>query len=308
MKIREWAKGRWPEIISALVGDEYTNTRKHFPCPSGEGTDCFRFSDKGSSGNFFCRCSDGTKDGFELLQCVNGWDFAEAARQIESVIGKTPKDGDEAVNKPAKPSMADRLREGAVRTKRSAYLERRGLEMAPGLQWHRSVPYFDADRNKLGEWPAMLAPITRGSDFLTYHITYLQDGGKAPLDPCRKIVPANGSLTGAACELYPAGPHLGIAEGVETAIAAKMLFGIPVWAALNAPILGNWEPPQGVKQVTVFGDHDANYTGHAAAYKLANRLSLKGIDVRVQIPGCARVERTVGMDWNDWLLQSEAAA
>ena len=307
MKIRDHAKGRWPEIISALVGPEYINTRKHSPCPTGEGTDCFRFSDKSGTGNYFCRCSDGESDGFQMLQCIHGWDFAEAARQVESVIGKCPKDGEEA--KPKPPTRAERMRAQTISTTRSAYLESRGLEVAPGLEWHKAVPYFDADGVKVGEYPAMLAPLYRGNEFVTYHVTYLDGGKKADFDHPRKIMPSNTSTDGAACPLYPAtGEHLGIAEGVETAIAAKLLFDLPVWAALNTALLGNWRPPEHVTRVTIFGDNDANYAGHAAAYKLANRLARRGITVDVQIPGCTRTSMTDGWDWNDWLLNKREAA
>ena len=47
---------------------------------------------------------------------------------------------------------------------------------------------------------------------------------------------------------------LGIAEGIETALAASYRFGVPVWSA----ILESWEPPTGVKRMIVFGDNDEN--------------------------------------------------
>ncbi len=62
---------------------------------------------------------------------------------------------------------------------------------------------------------------------------------------------------------------------------------------MTATLLTEWEPPQGVTEVTIFGDNDANYTGQAAAYQLARRLSLKKIITHVRIPA------EIGTDWAD---------
>lgn len=301
MKLRDWCEGRWPEIVSALVGAEFTNPRKHCPCPRGEGKDRFRFSDRDGRGNYFCHCSEGEKDGFELLQCVHGWDFAETARQIETVIGACPKDGEAELE--AKPeTWAEKLYREAIRTPKSDYLSSRGLEIPPGVWWHKSVDYFDDDGKRVGKYPAMLSPLLSGGELLTVHVTYLQGGRKADVPKPRKILPGYRSLNGAACPVYPEhAEHLGVAEGVETAIAAQMLFGCPVWAALNTALLKNWQPPEGVEVVTIFGDHDANYAGQAAAYALGHKLAGKDYEVEVAMPD----QRG---DWNDVLLRKREAA
>lgn len=295
MKIREHAKGKWGKIIAELIGPEYAD-HKHHPCPHGEGRDRFRLSEKGECGVYFCACSEGDKDGFELLQCVKGWTFKEAADAVESVIGKCPDDGE---RRDRKETWAERLRRETVKTEWSRYLSRRGLEVAPGLEWHKALPYYE-DQRMAGKYPAMLAPITdaRG-EFLTYHATYLAGGAKAPVDPARKILPANGRLEGGACRLYPPDTHLGIAEGVETAIAAKVMFGVPTWAALNTALLAKWQPPEGVEKVTVYADNDPHYGGHSAAYQLAHRLAKRGYEVNVQMPLKAN-------DWNDVLREEQA--
>lgn len=291
MKAKEWAAGRWPEIIAALVGDRYVDG-KHHACPHGDGRDCFRFSNLNERGNFFCRCSDGSSDGFDLVQCTRHTDFAGAVKLIEGVIGPRPRDDEPGPER--RPSYAQRLRREARSVAASRYLAGRGLNVAPGLQWHPAVEYRD-DGTVVGTWPAMLAPITRAGRFLTYHVTYLDNGRKAPVEPCRKILPGPG-LKGAAVELYPIGPTLGIAEGIETAIAAHMLFDVPVWAALNTSLMQSWRPPETVEHVVVFADHDANYAGQAAAYTLAHRLhGHHGVDLRFP--------DHVG-DWNDALLAS----
>ena len=109
----------------------------------------------------------------------------------------------------------------------------------------------------------------------------------------RKIMP--GCISdGASVRLsdYAGGP-LGIAEGVETALAASALYEIPVWAALSTSMMAKWEPPEGCDEVTIFGDNDAKFGGHAAAYRLAHRLACNGLEVFVKFP-----ERP-GQDWAD---------
>jgi putative DNA primase/helicase len=94
----------------------------------------------------------------------------------------------------------------------------------------------------------------------------------------------------------PSGDTLGIAEGIETALAASQLFHLPVWACLNAGLLQKWEPPKTVKRVVIFADNDPSYAGQAAAYGLAYKLQ-SAFDVEVRTPD------NPGDDWNDILCR-----
>ena len=58
----------------------------------------------------------------------------------------------------------------------------------------------------------------------------------------RRLMPGT-VAKGAAIRLAPAGDALGIAEGIETALSASALFGVPCWAAVNAGMLAAWQPP-----------------------------------------------------------------
>jgi putative DNA primase/helicase len=100
-------------------------------------------------------------------------------------------------------------------------------------------------------------------------------------------------LSTGAVRLGEAGPTLGVAEGIETALAASNRFNVPVWAATNATLLEAWMPPAGVERVLIAADNDASYTGQAAAYKLARRLAQQGLTVDIQIP------EQVGKGWAD---------
>lgn len=95
--LTEAARGRWPEILSALAGissDQLTN--KHQPCPLCGGEDRYRFDDIDGSGSWFCnQCggkqrSGGGGNGMDLLMRRTGWIFADAAKQVEQHLGLTP--------------------------------------------------------------------------------------------------------------------------------------------------------------------------------------------------------------------------
>ena len=133
----------------------------------------------------------------------------------------------------------------------------------------------------------------------SYHITYLNGAQKAAVPSPRKIMTPVESVTGCAVRLYPHEPQLGIAEGIETAIAAHMLTGMPVWAALNAHGVETFIPPTGTESLTVFADNDASYTGQAAAYALAKRMQRAGMACEVRVAPFG--------DWNDVLIANHEA-
>jgi putative DNA primase/helicase len=134
-----------------------------------------------------------------------------------------------------------------------------------------------------------------GQRAVNLHLTYLSlDGKKADVTPAKKVMP--GKLPpGCAIRLGAVHRAMGVSEGIETAISAAILFGMPVWACVNGTLLSQWIPPDGAEQVTVFGDNDANYTGQSKAYILANRL-----EVQYKRRVTVRIPPVVGEDWNDF--------
>lgn len=105
---------------------------------------------------------------------------------------------------------------------------------------------------------------------MTAHITYLQGGRKLGDHEPRKILSPMTGRRGCAVRLMPAGEVLGVAEGIETALAAYLLHGVPVWSALNAPLLAKFVPPREVHKVIIFADRDV--AGLEAAYHLRDEL------------------------------------
>ena len=299
MKAKDLAQGKWRTVLSQLGVPAASLDGKHHPCPTtGEGEDRFRFADRNGSGNFFCACSDGNKGGLALLMCCRNLSYVDAAKEVERVVGGIQPDPPPAQKDPR--IALNRIRK-AVKPAGdavAAYLKGRGLETPPGLRQARLTYWHGGE--SLGEFDCMVGLIVSPDGKpQSYHITYLSEGAKANVPSPRKVMTPVDTVTGGAIRLYPPGPHMGIAEGIETAIAAHMLTGIPVWAAANANGVEKFVPPSGCTRITVFGDTDESFTGQAAAFTLARRVSRAGFACEVSLPPEAG-------DWNDHLLRSAA--
>jgi putative DNA primase/helicase len=184
-----------------------------------------------------------------------------------------------------------------------AYLTARGVNepvvYPPSLRTHPGLRYTEGLA-----FPAMLAVV---SDIdgkpVNMHRTWVQGAAKAPVDEPRKMFP--GELPDGSCiRLSEVQPCIGIAEGIETALAASHRFEMPVWSATNATMLRKWLPPEGVTEVVIFADNDANFTGQAAAFHLAHSLSRERRDcppvrAEVHVPGMTLAPGFTGKDWAD---------
>lgn len=307
MKTADAARGRWREILPPLGIPIKFLDGKHQPCPACGGRDRARFDDRRGNGDYFCsHCGAG--NGFDLLRKVNGWDFREAARRVDEIIGNLPPAPPVSIE-PKKFDSTKALNELwsisrpiANGDPASLYLASRCLE-GPYGEALRYVPamYHSGTRAK---HPGMIALASDvDGNMATLHRTYLTaDGRKAQVVPCRKLMPGE-FPRGGAIRLGPAAPVMGVAEGVETALAASTLYGISVWSTIAEAFLQSWKPPAIAEHVVIFGDNDASFVGQHAAYALAKRLRLedgKGLCVEVKIP------EGVGDDWNDVLRIRDA--
>lgn len=296
------AKGKWRAILTTLgVSPELLNG-EHQPCPKCGGVDRFRWDDNNQQGDFFCsNCGPG--DGFTLLMNVLLKPFQEVALMVDGVVGEC---GYQAPMQKKDPLISLRKMQRQImtvgwETPIGDYLKYRGLTaMPPGIRGAMSQPYYE-NGQQIAEYDSMVTPIRSVDGHpVTYHITYLLNGAKAPVRAPRKVMPPYGTINGAAARLWPHTGTLGVAEGIETAIAVHQQFKVPTWALINTNGMKTFDPPLGLVKLMIFGDNDANYAGQAAAYVLANRMAKAGIVTSVHIP------KTEGFDWLDVLNEKEA--
>lgn len=275
------ARGKWRGILVELGVSEDFLQNKHGPCPICGGKDRYRFDDKSGDGNYFCS-GCGAGNGFTMLEKLKGWDFKEAAREVDKIVGNvrsvSPKPARDP--RPALRAMYRKLSPAGPEVR--AYLASRGLSPTKAIKQARHS-YFDQG-SKVGDYDCMVNPVINAAGQpITYHITYLDGGSKAKVESPKKIMSPVERMAGSAIRLTDIYPHIGLAEGVETALAVMKLFDIPCWATISSSMMEAFETPEGIDQVTVFGDNDLNFAGQKSAYTLANKLSLKNISASVLI-------------------------
>ncbi|PKP64513.1 MAG: P-loop ATPase, partial [Alphaproteobacteria bacterium HGW-Alphaproteobacteria-8] len=224
--------------------------------------------------------------------------FDEAAR-IAGMDHPAPRSAPRP--KPDHSAEIARLVAGAVPLAGTAgedYLRARGLAApaSPDLMFHPDLADFETKRG----WQGLiaLARFANGDRAPGIHRTFLLDDGSAKAPSGKKML---GSVADAAVRLYamPDDGHLGVAEGIETAVAAHDLFGTPVWAALSADGLARFRWPEGTTRITIYAD--AGDAGRQAAATLSDRLNRADIPNEIVLP-------LHGDDFNDDLMRGACAA
>lgn len=288
-KLKSECHGRWSGIFDYLGVD--VGTGKHKPCPSCGGDDRFRFDGALNNGSYICnQCGAG--DGFSLLMKVFSWEFTQCIKQVGKAVGMVPENNNKE-HKQVDPAIALRhlyttSHKMVPGDQASKYLMGRGLVLTPNDIMFCPKCYESDTKAKI---PAMIAIIkNKSGDAIGMHRTYLNGNKKAEIPSPKKMMPPKSPLNGCAVRLFDPkdkmfeSGRLGVAEGIETAMAATQLSGIATWACLSTSLLESFEPPEGIKEIVIFGDCDANFSGQKSAYMLANKLYLKDYLVEVEIP------------------------
>lgn len=301
MRTVEQAVGRWPGILKHFGLGDRELSGDHGPCPVCGGKDRFRFDDKDGRGTFFCsHCGAG--NGMDLLMRVTGMGFKEAADAVDGIVGTVPEAPRprRTKDKAATLALCQRLwRESRPVTPGDPvhlYLAGRiggDVVINPRvIRFHPNLGYRHPDK-RVTNHPAMLARVQTfdGTGTALWRTFLTADGVKASVPNQKKGL---GPMPdGASVRLFEHDGTLGIAEGIETALAASKRFSVPVWSATCLNRLEAWIPPAGVKTVWVFGDNDTHGGGQLAAKRLYERLTSSGLKVQIRIPD------EPGTDWAD---------
>jgi putative DNA primase/helicase len=301
MNTVERARGRWREILPALGIETRFLTNKHGPCPLCGGRDRFRFDDRRGEGTYYCnQCGAGV--GLIMLRKLHGWSYAEACAKVDEIIGREWRSPPPQQARPAQKSPTVKLAaiERLLREARSpevvdAYLTRRGISArSSALLGDRKCAYRNEAKELVGLFPAIIAPVI-GPDGTLLSAMRIYD---ADVTPRKKLMPSVANINGGAVRLFEPGEELGVAEGIESALAAHELFDLPTWAALSEGGLRSFIPPPGLMRLVVLADNDASFIGQRAALDLAYRLRRDdpGLMVQVETPP------EFDTDWLDVLL------
>lgn len=317
--IKARCQGRWGYVFTSLADaslmDAWDRGTKHGPCPIHGGNEPFRFfRDADHTGGAICSTCGSFGDGFSLLSIFLDKPFFEVLKAVNEVLdGASVSVPQRAV--PAAVSLKQKLQQTANRNMRqlnrlmktltpvernqsriAAYLGSRSL--FPELNSQKDcyfgvIPFYEREGDnftKVGDFPAMVWLLRdEKGDVVSAHRTYLdpQGAGKLPKKDSRKLIGCirPKGLSGSAIRIgEPQGGVLGIAEGIETAMAVTQMSGETCWSAISAALLSNFEVPEGVTTVNIYADLDVSGAGQRAGKSLAKRLHAQGYRVDLRLP------------------------
>ncbi|PHM73048.1 toprim domain-containing protein [Xenorhabdus sp. KJ12.1] len=270
--------GRWPEIFNYYKLPPVTGKR-HFKgkCPICERKGSFRIDDRDGRGTFICTCNAG--DGWKLLTLTQGKEYKTLADEIDLLLG-IQSDKRSTVKKETNiTGFRNRVTACYANlshlrgTQGEAYLRNRGIHVLPA----DNVKYCAEQPVRNGTLQAIWALATDSKGLACYlHRTYLDGDRKAALEVTKKMNSLQDEsylahAQSVAIRLFPVDSTLGIAEGIETALSCKQIYGVNTWSTMNAGYMAKFIAPQGVKHLIVFADNDWSATGHAAAMECARK-------------------------------------
>lgn len=180
-----------------------------------------------------------------------------------------------------------------------AYLAKRGVtRLSPDLRFHPRTPL--GPRGAVQFLPAMLAAVRTDLGVIAVHRTFL-DPAAARLAAFERPKRALGGLQHGAVRLAPPRQgRLGLAEGIETALSAMQIFGVPCWATLGNERFGLVTIPESVRELHLFVDNDRG--GDLAEERGREAYRHEGRRILAKRPP------NLDTDWNDALCERALAA
>lgn len=326
--IKEQLSGQWTGILSSLcpgLVKACENAGKHVPCPVHGGIDGFRlFKDADTHGMGICNtCHERPLDGIGLLMWANGWTLPEALQAVSGEADSTSvrtnarpqtRPMQHSVDYDSRRRIAERQWGESSEEPHAAallYYGSRGLlnvERSKSIRYHSRMPYFEdgrALRDVNGQWvtwPCIVAMMRSESGNCGLLKIYLTSNGRKPSRlPSSKVLFKFGELRGAAVRVDAATDELAICEGLETALAVKDLYGLPVAACGTAALMQNVDIPARVKRLFICADKDVNGVGERSALALKDKLNGRDMDVEVLLPESG--DGLSGADFLDVLIR-----
>lgn len=303
----------WVSVLTDAGAGAYL-TGRNGPCPFCGGTDRFAFSPRKVA--WVCRhCTGGYASCQDFLMRFMGYtEFRQLADHVRRFYGYQAGSPQRSVLQPARahvPKARVIDKEGAWARMETVWNAARAVvdgdpvdrylrARLPGLQsipqeirTHPALDYWDAPAQAGGRpvhGGTFAAMVVRGFDadslWVQLHKTYLTyEGSKAPVAHPKKTSVSVGSNSFAFRLGEPEGDTLGVAEGIETALAASLLTGLAVWSCHSSSILPNFTVPQylrtRVRRIVIYADSDrakqGKRAGSLAAAALARRLRKAGV-------------------------------
>lgn len=180
------------------------------------------------------------------------------------------------------------------------YLRRRRISLLPSaLRYHSRAPLGHGDAAHFR--PAMIAALHDGGlheegRFVAIQRTFFDhsDGARRARDLSEPRMMFGQPHHGAVI-LAPANQVLGLAEGIETALSAMMLFAVPVWATLGSERMPHIALPEQVTRLLLFPDNDRAGEIGAANAHAAYAMPSRSIETHYPPAGFK--------DWNDVLRE-----
>ena len=239
-----------------------------------------------------------------LLHCFAGCSASDVLKALASARLLEPG-GAVAVGPASSGTDGSGLADAALRiwggardlagTPARCYLASRALdEPSPELRYHPRTPQGPKPFTLFR--PALVAAVRDGSGLVAVHRTFLDLRGRVVA--ARPLSRAGlGRFGRGAVRLGGLAARLGLAEGIETALSASVLFGMPCWATLGTERFALVELPQAVTELHLFLDNDA---GGRRAEALAREVFGGDRPITVHVP------RRPGDDWNDALRRERS--
>jgi putative DNA primase/helicase len=328
-ELKRQMEGHWLHAFSALANclqNAIDNLGQNVPCPINGGTDGFRlFKDAAITGGGVKHAWRVIPEGIDMLMWVNNWSFTTAFDELEAWLDNR------TVTK--QPVTILKQKKVVDDTHLRAWLNKIWLEALPlnhlasyparayfgyrkiltaslnatDIRYHPCLTYKDKHKNVLGKFGAVLCLVRNNAgEPVQIHRTFISKGGlKVELggdNKPKKMTPSvNKNAKGRQIRLFASQEGcIGIAEGLETALAIVQARQFPVWSCTSNTNLQGFIPPKGVHTVINFIDKDCKQAGEISAKILRERLQPRGIRVVDLLPPTPVLdEDTKGVDWWD---------